>query len=356
MICVEGLSYSVGKFRLGPVDLAVPRGEYFVLLGPPGSGKSLFLECLAGLKRVEAGRVSINDRDVTGVTPRSRAVGYVPQDYALFPHLTVRRNIGFGLEAHGRGKSEARARTREMAEKLAISHLLDRTVRGLSGGEMQRVALARALVLEPEVLLLDEPVSALDESTRHEVCFEIRRFQKLSGVTTIHVSHNLEEAFDLAERAGVLHEGRFRQVGTISDLLRRPATGFVARFMRCGNILKGLAECDGPSSGTTSVTVGPIRIVVDGRWKGPVQLVVRPESVRLINPPADREPEENELPVKPLHVADRGSSLRVELAGPVNLTAHLSFSRMSEIEGARNGELVAVLPREQIHVIKETVQ
>lgn len=354
MIRAEGLAFSIGDFRLGPLDLDVAQGEHFVLLGPPGSGKSLFLECLCGLKRVDSGRVVINNRDVTDLTPRSRGIGYVPQDYALFPHLDAGRNIGFGLRVRGEGEGRVAERIGAAAEKLAISHLLDRSVRGLSGGEKQRVALARALVMDPDVLILDEPVSALDESTRQAVCSEIRRIQKSSGITTIHVSHNMEEAFELADRSGLLHGGRFMQVGTIGDLLRRPGNEFVARFMCCGNIMNALADRKGPQPDTTAAEVGSIPLIVKGTWEGRIKLVIRPENISLRRRDPDRGLAANEVCVRPVRASDHGSHMRVELAGALDLVAHLPLSRFSEIEAAMNEDLVASLPCGQIHVFEET--
>jgi len=272
MIRTEGLSYSINSFSLRGIDLAVERGEHFVLLGPPGSGKSLFLECLCGLRRAEAGRIEIKGRDVTRLEPRARGIGFVPQDYAILPHLSVAGNIAFGLRAHGFGRRARSEKTAAVAQKLGIDHLLERSVAGLSGGERQRTALARALVLEPDVLLLDEPVSALDEATRQEVCAEIRSVQRAFGVTTIHVSHNLEEAFSVADRAGVMLDGAFQQVGAIGGLLRRPRNEFVARFMRCGNIIRGNAVgatgAADTAGGSTAVSAGGVHLIVPGKHGG----------------------------------------------------------------------------------------
>jgi ABC-type sugar transport system ATPase subunit len=358
MIKTEGLAYTVNGFSLQGIDLALERGEHFVLLGPPGSGKSLFLECLCGLRRVDSGRITINGRDVTLLEPRRRGIGYVPQDYAILPHLSVAGNIGFGLRAHGFGRGEVRGKTAAIAKKLGIDHLLDRSVAGLSGGERQRTALARALVLEPDVLLLDEPVSALDEATRQEICAEIRGVQRAFGVATIHVSHNLEEAFSVADRAGVMHDGAFQQVGAIGDLLRRPHSEFVARFMRSGNIVRGDAVGEARSAASTLVAVGGgVELEVPGRHGGPVKFVVRPESVRLVPGNAAGNPSTNRLPVTIARSVDCGNYMRVELDGPIALVAHLSHATFAELATADSREsgqeLTAVLQPEDIHVIED---
>jgi ABC-type sugar transport system ATPase subunit len=229
MIRTEEISFRVGTFQLQRLSINMAKGEYFVLLGPPGSGKTIFLECLCGLKRIESGRIYIDERDVTDLEPRVRDIGYVPQDYALFPHLSVEQNIAFGLRAHG----STEVKIAETADMLGIRHLLSRRIDGLSGGERQRVALARALVLQPKILLLDEPVCALDEVTRQEVCSQLLGIQRRLGLTTIHVSHNLEEAFSVADRAAILHQGVLQQVGSLDELLDKPNSEFVTRFMRC---------------------------------------------------------------------------------------------------------------------------
>lgn len=232
MIRTEEMSFRIGTFQLQRLSINIAKGEYFILLGPPGSGKTIFLECLCGLKRISSGQIYIDGRNVTNLEPRTREIGYVPQDYALFPHLSVERNIAFGLRVRGYKNEEIQAKITETAELLDIQRLLRRRIHGLSGGEKQRVALARALVLQPKILLLDEPVCALDEVTRQEVCAQLLGIQRRLGLTTIHVSHNLEEAFTVADRAAILNEGILQQVGPLNELLDKPNSKFVARFMR----------------------------------------------------------------------------------------------------------------------------
>ena len=228
MIRTEEISFHIGTFKLQRLSINIVKGEYFILLGPPGSGKTIFLECLCGLKRISSGQIYIDGHNVTNLEPRTRGIGYVPQDYALFPHLSVEQNIAFGIRVHGYSETKVI----ETMEMLGIRGLLSRQIQGLSGGEKQRVALARALVLQPKILLLDEPVSALDEVTRQEVCAQLLEIQRQLGLTTIHVSHNLEEAFSVADRAAILKDGTLLQVGTLDELLDKPNSKFVARFMR----------------------------------------------------------------------------------------------------------------------------
>ena len=232
MIRTEEISFHIGTFELQRLSINIAKGEYFILLGPPGSGKTIFLECLCGLKKINSGRLYIDGSDVTNIEPRARGIGYVPQDYALFPHLSVEQNIAFGLRTRGCKRKEMQSKITDTAELLDIRRLLLRKIHGLSGGEKQRVSLARVLVLQPKILLLDEPVCALDEVTRQEVCAQLLSIQRRLGLTTIHVSHNLEEAFTVADRAAILKDGILQQVGSLDELVSKPSSDFVARFLR----------------------------------------------------------------------------------------------------------------------------
>ncbi len=247
------------------LDLDVADGELFVLVGPSGSGKSTILRVVAGLEAPQDGRIVLGERDVTALPPDRRNVGMVFQSYALFPHLRVRENVGFGLAARRRPAEEIERRVREAAAALGIEGLLDRLPRQLSGGERQRVALARALVREPDVLLMDEPLSNLDAQLRAQTRAEIVRLQARVGTTTVYVTHDQVEALGMGHRIGVLRDGALEQVGTPQEIYERPAALFVATFV-----------------GTPPMNVLPAR-VEDG------QLVA--SGVRLADAPADSPPE-----------------------------------------------------------------
>jgi ABC-type sugar transport system ATPase subunit len=211
------------------IDLAVEPGELVAVLGASGSGKSTLLRMIAGLEPADAGRVLIDGRDQAAVPPPRRGVAMVFQSFALFPHLSVERNIGFGLRA--RREADAAVRVREAARAVQLDGLLDRRPGELSGGERQRVALARALAARPRVLLLDEPLSNLDAQLRASTRTEIRRLQERTGVTTLHVTHDQDEALALGHRVAVLRDGRVEQVGTPDEIWERPASTWVARFV-----------------------------------------------------------------------------------------------------------------------------
>jgi ABC-type sugar transport system ATPase subunit len=221
VLVLDEVSLQAGSFRVEEVNLEVEPGEYFMLMGHTGAGKSLLMTAVCGLQAVEAGRILIDDRDVTGLEPRERGLGYVPQDSGLFPHLDVRSNIGFGLDLLGVDPGEIADRTEALAEELDIRPLLDRGVSNLSGGERQKVSLARALSRRPRLLLLDEPVSALDELAREEICELLGRVHREHGLTTLHICHSRSEAEMLGGRVGMMNGGRLIAVGPWSELEHR---------------------------------------------------------------------------------------------------------------------------------------
>ena len=212
MIFVENLSIQVGAFRLQQVGFDVPSGQYAVLMGQTGSGKTTLLEAICGLAPIESGRIRLMGTDVASLRPAERGIGYVPQDGALFTTMTVREHLAFSLVLRKWSRHDVRCRVDELASLLGVGHLLDRRPRGLSGGERQRVALGRALACKPGILCLDEPLSALDEKTRAGMCDLLKNVQRHTGVTTLHVTHNRDEAELLADRLLILRDGVLHHV------------------------------------------------------------------------------------------------------------------------------------------------
>ena len=231
MLSVKNLCLRAGSFQLREIRLNVQPREYFVLMGPTGSGKSLLVKAVCGLIRAVSGRIIIDGRDITALEPRLRHVGYMPQDSGLFPHLNVEGNLVFPLRARRMRRSRAVDKIAPIVESLGIGGLLKRSTVNLSGGETQKVALGRALASDPALLVLDEPVSALDEPARREICGVLRRVQRQFGVSTIHVCHSLAEARSIADRVGIMHAGRLVQTGEIDELAANPAGDAVARLV-----------------------------------------------------------------------------------------------------------------------------
>lgn len=286
MIRLENLHVRVGTFDLQDISLEVPKGGYALIIGPTGSGKTTLLEAIAGHASLKAGRVFMHDDEVTDVPPERRGLGFVYQQYHLFPHLSVRDNIGYGI-ARGRGKGDggAKARIAELADMLAIEPLLDRSVRGLSGGEQQRVALARALAPRPSILLLDEPFAAVDPATRQVLRRELRELHEREGITTLQVTHDFDEALRLGDLVAVLAEGRIAQSGTPEQVFRYPNSAFVARFVGTGNVIAGVVERTEPGNGPGSFRGrfrgGSLVLDVVAEREGPIHAVVRPEDIVL---------------------------------------------------------------------------
>ncbi|MFQ5731483.1 MAG: ATP-binding cassette domain-containing protein [Planctomycetaceae bacterium] len=223
MIRIESLSVRVGTFSMKDVSFEVPAGKYGILMGRTGSGKTTILESLCGLKRVTSGRIVLMDRDVTPLKPAERGVGFVPQDGALFPTMTVREQLGFALKVRKWSRAKIDRRVHELAELLGIGPLLDRNLQGLSGGERQRIALGRALALSPGVLCLDEPLSALDEETRGDMHALLKSVQQQTGVTALHITHSRTEARILGDAVFSIEDGRVVPV-EVSEV--RPGPGF----------------------------------------------------------------------------------------------------------------------------------
>jgi spermidine/putrescine transport system ATP-binding protein len=259
------------------VSLAVPRGAFFALLGPSGCGKTTTLRMIGGFEEPSEGRIFLGEQDVVGLPPYKRDVNTVFQSYALFPHMTVSDNIAFGLERRGVAKAEVGGRVREILDLVGLGPYGNRKPRQLSGGQQQRVALARALVNHPRVLLLDEPLGALDLKLRKQMQLELKRIQHEVGITFVHVTHDQEEAMTMADTIAVMNRGRIEQLGPPQELYERPATAFVAGFLGVSNLLPGVVE----GAGTVRLDDGTlVRADVDGR-SGPVAVGVRPEKLTL---------------------------------------------------------------------------
>ncbi|MGN6612003.1 MAG: ABC transporter ATP-binding protein [Angustibacter sp.] len=279
---LEGLHRHYGPVHaLDGFDLELAPGELVALLGPSGCGKTTALRLLAGLEDADAGRIVVGDQDVTTVPANKRDMGMVFQAYSLFPHMTALDNVAFGLQLRGASTTERRQRAGEMLELVGLSEQANRYAHQMSGGQQQRVALARALAIEPRVLLLDEPLSALDAKVRVQLRDEIRRIQLDVGTTTLFVTHDQEEALAVADRVGVMRQGRLDQIGAPDEVYARPATPFVADFVGLTNRVDGVA-----SNGEANVLGGTVPLLPGSPTSGDVVVLVRPEAVAVQADPA----------------------------------------------------------------------
>ena len=343
MIETRRLGIDLPGFSVREVDLRVAEGEFFALIGPTGSGKTLILEALAGLIRPTRGRVFLAGQDVTDLPPEKRGIGIVYQDNALFPHLSVIRNITFGLRYAG---NDEEGRVDRLLDLLELNSLRDRDVTTLSGGEAQRVALGRALAVEPKVLLLDEPLSALDPALRHEMQVLLKRLHREQGLTCLMVSHDFGEVISLAQRAAVLNRGELVQTGEVRDIFQRPATPFVARFVGMKNVFQS------EFSGRTA-RVGNLVLSLD---RDPPQtrgyVAIRPDRLRIGSNGSKAPLGENRLAGLLLGLVDLGPVWEAWLD-----VEGLSFSCLVRAEEAGNlsarvGQRVTVgLRPKDIHVI-----
>jgi putative spermidine/putrescine transport system ATP-binding protein/spermidine/putrescine transport system ATP-binding protein len=281
---LDGVTKRFGKTTaLDAVSLLVRRGELMTLLGPSGCGKTTLLNLVAGFLVPDRGEIAIDGRRVTDVPPYRRESGIMFQQYALFPHMSVAANVGYGLKMRRIAKPEIARRVAEALALIKLDGLEDRKPRQLSGGQQQRVALARALVIRPKVLLLDEPFSALDRNLRASMQVEIKEIQRKLGVTTIFVTHDQSEALSLSDRIAVLAEGRIRQLGTPDEIYCRPVDRFVASFVGDINVLH--ARLEHIDAAAAALAIGPVRVTVSARTLqglapgAMVELFVRPEEL-----------------------------------------------------------------------------
>ncbi|WP_377267133.1 ABC transporter ATP-binding protein [Peterkaempfera sp. SMS 1(5)a] len=286
---LSGVSRAYGAhIALQPLDLTIRGGEFVALLGPSGCGKTTALNCLAGLLPLTTGEITLDGRRIDTLPPEKRGFGMVFQNYALFPHLTVRANVAFGLKMRGIGKSEIRRRVDDVLQLVRLTEHAHKHPGQLSGGQQQRVAIARAIVMEPPLVLMDEPLSNLDAALRLEMRSEIRRIHQEFGLTTLYVTHDQEEALSLADRLVVLHTGRVSQIGTPAELYERPADPHVAAFMGYRNLLElevvsadaEGALVEGRGVRLRGTPVAGCTVAAGDR----VSVAVRPEDVRTAGP------------------------------------------------------------------------
>ena len=262
---------------LNGLTIDIAPGELIALLGPSGCGKTTALRALGGLDDVDQGRILVDGKDMTSVPTNKRNMGIVFQAYSLFPNMTARDNVGYGLRLRGVDGATRKRKAEEMLELVGLGQQAGRYPHQMSGGQQQRVALARALAIEPKVLLLDEPLSALDAKVRRQLREEIRRIQIMVGITTLFVTHDQEEALAMGDRVGVMSAGRLEQIAPPSELYDRPRTPFVAEFVGLTNRIPGTA-----AGGVVNVLGTPVPLLEGSAQGGQVEVLVRPENVRLI--------------------------------------------------------------------------
>jgi ABC-type Fe3+/spermidine/putrescine transport system ATPase subunit len=363
MIEVRGLNLSLGNFRIENLNLTVKEKAFNILLGPTGAGKTLILESIAGLRRIHKGRVLVGEEEVQHLPPEKRGVSYVPQDLALFPHLTVERNLVFGLRTPPKSIFKDDPHLARLVDTLKIEHLLQRYPQGLSGGEKQRVALGRALAPCPRLLLLDEPLAALDPALKGEIQQLLLSLHRSIGFTALHVTHDLDEAYLLGERINVLIHGKLEQSGTKEDVFLRPQTAGVARFLGLRNLFRArvLRRDDGRKSITAGVWGREVMIPLEQCARNPfpgeeVFLYLRPEEVMILRPgkSVKESLRQNIFGGQVERVLDRGTH-RWVLFRPLGLEVHLEINLPNyvfrNLELGEGNEIQVAMRRESFWVI-----
>jgi molybdopterin-binding protein len=354
VIRLEGVGLNVGGFRLGDVSLDIPAGGYGLIIGPTGSGKTSLLEAVAGHVGLAAGRIVLDGRDVTGLAPETRGVGFVYQSYHLFPHLTVRGNIGYGLS--GQAAEHRRARVDDLAGLLGIAPLLERGIEGLSGGEQQRVALARALAPRPSILLLDEPFAAVDPALRRVLRRELQLMREREGVTTLHVTHDVDDALRLGDVVAVLADGRVVQSGPPEHVFRFPNSPFVAHFLGSGTVLKGVVTRTGPAEGDLSrfaarFSSDALELDVIAEREGEAHAVLRPEDFLVSRVPFEGYPRNRfEAVVRRVERIGPVANLHLEVAG-IPLLASVTSATSDALALAAGERVHVALKATAVHLL-----
>ncbi len=329
MLEVKDLCVQLGNFFLKEVSLNVEDGEYFVLLGPTGSGKTVLLESIAGLSPITSGQVWINGRDVTDLNLEHRKIGFAFQDYALYRHLSVRDNISFGLMWKNMKRQDIEKAVDRVIELLGITNLLEKRPWSLSGGESQKIALARAIAIKPDLLILDEPLSAVDSETKEDYERDLKELHKRLGLTTIHVTHNFEEAIALGDRIAVIKQGEILQTGTPEQIFRQPKSEFVARFLMARNIFQG-EVADSPD-GQTVFSVGGTKLAVNTALRGELRASIRPEDILISGEPlSSGAPNNFEGTIT--RIVDRGAVINVTVDVPPQFTCLILRRSLKEID------------------------
>ncbi len=329
-------SYAAGVRVLDGVGLEIASGEFFTLLGPSGCGKTTLLRCIAGFLNPDSGRIDADGTRLDTMPAHRRDIGMVFQDYAIFPHLTVADNVGFGLKARGMKPAEIAPKVAEALRMVRLEGLAERLPADMSGGQQQRIGLARAMAIRPRLLLMDEPLSNLDAKLRLELRADIRDLQRRLGITTVYVTHDQEEALAVSDRICVLQAGRIEQVATPFELYRRPETRFAAGFVGAMNFLP--ARIAGGA-----LEVGGTRMPVPGAADAPVEIAIRPEDVVLGDGPIGLGGV-----VRAISFLGREATVRIET--PLGVIEHLAANPSAELLGSEGRSIGVHLPADRIAV------
>jgi len=327
MIRIENIYKNLGEFFLKDVTLDIGTGDYLMILGPTGAGKTILLEAIAGIYHPDSGKILMDGKDITNIPPRKRNISMVYQDYMLFPHLTVEKNIAFGLRLKKIPKEKTKEKIEEIARMLNIRHLFHRFPGTLSGGEKQRIAIARAMVTEPNALLLDEPLSALDTQTRESLRYELKKIHSVTKSTIVHVTHNFEEVFSLGNSVAVMNEGKIIQVGKPDDVFRKPNCEFVANFVGVENLFRGKSTVN---NGISDIDIDGSTIVSTTCKSGDCTVSIRPEDI-LISRNKIESSARNSFSGKVVSVIDKGATIKIVADCGISISAIITRRSLDDM-------------------------
>ncbi|MCK4475528.1 MAG: ABC transporter ATP-binding protein [Methanophagales archaeon] len=350
MIRIKKLYKDWKEFSLKDINLEVKKGDYFVILGPTGAGKTLLLETIAGFHIPDRGEVWIERHNITNLPPEGRRIGFIYQDYSLFPHFTVEENIEFGLKLRKSASPDAnRKRLKEIMDWLDISHLAHRYPATLSGGEQQKVAIARAIAIEPSILLLDEPLAALDLRTRDYLREELKRVKHELEITMVHVTHDQTEAMVLADRIAVMMKGQIMQVGTPYEIFNKPQNEEIADFVGVENILSGVVRNNENGVAEIEVDIGCNIFAVSDYHAGKVKVFIRPEDL-ILSERKEESSARNVVKGKIEGLNDMGPLTHVKLDN--SLVALITKQSRESLELRKGDEVYATFKATSVHVVR----
>ncbi|MBN1682008.1 ABC transporter ATP-binding protein [Candidatus Bathyarchaeota archaeon] len=340
-LSIRGISKRWPNFELKSIDFEVNKGEYYALLGPTGSGKTLLLETILGFQHPDSGKVFVKGIDITEKPVEIREIGYVPQNSILFPHLTVMENIEFGPKMKGIKDNQMKDSVLKIIELLEINNFKNRMPSTLSGGEKQKVAIARAIATTPQILLLDEPLSNIDEETRQDLRIELKKVHKETGLTTIHVTHDKEEAYSLADKIAIINKGRIVQIGAPKEIYENPKDGEIARFLGYENIYNITS-----SANVREIKINGVNLIINEEIRNNCQVGIRAKDVIVnISSPKNLK---NTLKGKITEKTFLGHSTLAMIEVGFNVTAILYNQKESNFE--KGDEVYVTLPSTSIKV------
>lgn len=342
MLELKNISKKLGNFRLENIDLNINKGEYFVILGPTGTGKTVILELIAGLYTPDKGEILFNDKNFDKLPPEDRNIGFVYQDYLLFPHLTVKENIEFGIK-----KNKNQTKTKELIDLMNIENIKNRYPDTLSGGEQQRTAIARAVITSPQLLLLDEPLSALDPQTKNKFKKELNKLHELLETTTIHITHDFTEALYLADRIAVMQDGKIVQVGTPSQIFRAPQSIFVANFVGMENIFRAYFK-NNKLYIDENLEINVAKDIT--KAKKNIFLAIRPENI-IITKEKVKSSARNNFEGKIIDIIDQGALSRLTIDIGVLLNVLITNKSLNDLNLKKDDKAWANFKASEVYVL-----